>query len=29
MDSKKNIIHGPFNHNETVDIIQINHYHVV
>jgi hypothetical protein len=27
MDSKKNIIHGPFNQNETVDIIQINHYH--
>jgi hypothetical protein len=27
MDPKKNIIHGPFNKNETVDIIQINHYH--
>lgn len=27
VDSKKNIIKGPFNHNHTIDLIQINHYH--
>lgn len=27
MDAKKNVIHGPFNENDTIDIIQINHYH--
>ena len=26
IDSKKNIIKGPFNENHTIDIIQINHY---
>ena len=26
VDSKKNIIKGPFNENHTIDIIQINHY---
>ena len=27
IDSKRNVITGPFNKNESVDIIQINHYH--
>ena len=27
IDVKKNVITGPFNQNDTVDIIQINHYH--
>lgn len=27
VDAKKNVIHGPFNENDTIDIIQINHYH--
>lgn len=28
VDAKKNIISGPFNKNHTIDIIQINHYHL-
>lgn len=27
-DCKKNVINGPFNYNHTIDLIQINHYHL-